>query len=83
MPDKIIDLHNLKEYVGGITDDASIDDILIRLPNNKLVTFQTYVDDNWYQVYDIRDDHSMSPLLKKKNIPNGWESKSTKKRQNI
>lgn len=81
MEKEVIDLYNLRQRVN---DDKEIDinDILIRLPNDKIITWYEYVHDDWNQKYDITSNHTDSPMKKRKiRTPDGFGSKSKKKRR--
>lgn len=57
-----------------------MENILIRLPDGNIVTFEEYA--TGYNVKYSTTDHEKSPMLKKrKPVPPGIGSKSTKRRK--
>jgi len=79
---EIIDIHDLKRRINIDNEDIDMDNILIRLPNGKIITWDEYIENDWNQKYDISSDHTISPMLKKKKlVPDGIGSKSKKKRK--
>lgn len=80
---KIIKISDLEERIRN-GEDIDLYDILIELPNGKVLTFDDYIDGEYNVKYSNSDpgkSHSKSPLLKnKKSVPKGVGSKKFKKR---
>jgi len=82
MDKEIIDLEDLKRRINDDKEDIDMENILIRLPNNMVVTWDEYIEDNWNQKYDITSNHTASPMNKPKtHVPPGFGSRSKKKRK--
>lgn len=90
---KLYEQHNQKKEVINIQDldyiirstHVDVDDILIKLPDGKLITFDEYIDGGYNILYSS-NNHTTSPLKKKhfvvpegagskrkRNEPNYWE----------
>lgn len=76
---EIIDVRDLDSVVRS--NKVDVDEILIRLPDGKLITFDEYVDGGYHQIYSKSSGHLVSPSDKKNYIVP--EETGSKKRRGV
>jgi len=81
MNKEIIDISDFEKRIRG-GEDINIENILIKLPDNRIMSFEDYIEGGFNMKYSTpQSDHSKSPLLKdKKPVPKGLGSEKRKRR---
>ena len=81
MDKEIIDIYDFEKRIRS-GEDIDIDDVLIRLPNNQIMTYMDYIEGEYHlKYYTPEPNHNKSPIDKENiPVPKGVGSNKVKKR---